>query len=106
MHDLSKYYRKLKCLDADKVQIQGDYNSPQARHLVLLFEKCDPEKFTEGKCKSDEAIIEWLRRKFVIIHSNQMRFNSRDYNSLDKISREAKFEYFPVNTILREEIVN
>ena len=34
-----------------------------------------------------------------------MRFNTREYSSNDKISRESKLEYIPMNSQLREEIV-
>ena len=105
MADLSHYHRKLKCLDLDAIQVQGDYNSPRARQLVFLFERCDPETFTQGECQSDEAITDWIRRKFVIIYFNQMRFNTLEYAENGKISREAKLVYIPINSQLREEIV-
>ena len=50
--DLNTYWKKLKCLDVDKLQIQGDYNSPSARQFVLLFERCDNKTFN-GECKTD-----------------------------------------------------
>ena len=55
--DLSFYHKKLKCLDMDSVEVQGDYNSPRTRSFVLLFERCDNSTYTgEGVCKSDEYI--------------------------------------------------
>ena len=39
--DVSLYLKKLKCLDADSINVQGDFNSPNARSFVILFEKCD-----------------------------------------------------------------
>ena len=35
-----------------ELEIQGDYNSVKARHLKLMFEKCDPELVEN--CKTDE----------------------------------------------------
>ena len=55
IRDLSFYYRKLKCLDTDTVEVQGDYNSPRTRAFVLMFEKCNPDTF-EGTCKTEEEI--------------------------------------------------
>lgn len=34
-----------------------------------------------------------------------MRFNTLDYADSDKVSRESKLEYIPINSQLREEIV-
>ena len=33
--DVNFFYKKLKCIQADKIKIQGDYNTPKARNLVL-----------------------------------------------------------------------
>lgn len=53
--DIAYYNKKLKCLDLDAVQVQGDYNSPKTRSFVLLFEKCNNETYTgPGVCKSEE----------------------------------------------------
>ena len=68
---MSFYYKKLKCLDIDKVKVQGDYNSPTTRSFVLLFEKCNSEKYKgPGVCKSDAEIKAWLARKFILILQN------------------------------------
>ena len=50
--DITFYRKKLKCLDTDKVEVQGDYNSPKARSFVLLFEKCNNSTYA-GVCKSE-----------------------------------------------------
>ena len=42
---LEVYHKKLKCLDLDKVEIQGDYNSAKARSFTVLFVKCDSSTF-------------------------------------------------------------
>ena len=35
-----------------------------------------------------------------------MRFSTREYSQNEKISREARFEYIPLNTQVREDVVN
>jgi hypothetical protein len=67
--DLEFYYKKLKCVNLDKIKVQGDYNSPRTRSFVILFEKCSNSTF-EGVCKSEAEINSWIRRKFVIISMN------------------------------------
>ena len=82
--DVAFYFRKLKCLDVDKVEIQGDYNSPRTRSLAIIFEKCDNSTFT-GTCQSEETINAWLARKFILINMNQMSFANRDYDENTKV---------------------
>ena len=64
--DLEFLHRKLKCLDVDKIEVQGDYNSPKARSLVFRFEKCT----NSASCKSDAEIQAWLKRKFIVVYYN------------------------------------
>ena len=56
------------------MRVQGDYNSSKARHLQIRFEKCEQEREDELKtgvrCKADEEIKEWLKRKFIITYAN------------------------------------
>ena len=102
--DLTFYHKKLKCLDIPTVQLQGDYNSVRAQSLVLNFEKC--QNSTSGTiCKSPEDIIMWLRRKFVLVNSNRMRFSTRDYDSKSKVVKESFLNWVPINSQLREEVV-
>ena len=102
--DLTFYHKKLKCLDIPTVQLQGDYNSVRAQSLVLNFEKC--QNSTSGTiCKSPEDIDMWLRRKFVLVNSNRMRFSTRDYKSRSKIAKESHLSWIPINSQLREEVV-
>ena len=70
------YRKKFWCFDAERmeeeynppqIEIQGDYNSNKARHLKIMFEKCDPELNPEGFCKTESEINTWLKRKFIII---------------------------------------
>lgn len=77
--DLEKYYRKLICLDRDKIEVQGDYNSPTTRQFSLLFLRCDNSTFNNA-CKSEEEITKWMMRKFVIVYMNNERFSTRDYS--------------------------
>ena len=98
VNDLSFYYKKLKCLDMDSLQIQGDYNSPRARSFALMFEKCDNSTFTGGVCKSDEYIKDWMKRKFIIINMNKERFSNKEFSEGKRISKEASIEYIPLNS--------
>ena len=104
--DLSFYYRKLKCLDVDDLEVQGDYNSPTTRSFVLLFEKCSSENdnFKDVQCKSDDEIKQWLARKFILILQNNERFSTRLYGD-EKVAKESRTVWIPINSQVREEIV-
>lgn len=104
--DLDFYYRKLKCLDLDRIEVQGDYNSPTTRSFVLLFEKCNSETYEgPGTCKSDEEIRQWLARKFILIYQNNQRFETRVYEFEKKVQTESRTVWIPINSQIREEIV-
>ena len=94
----------MKCIDEDGINVFGDYNSPKARQFVLLFEKCDNSTY-EGVCKSEEQINSWVRRKFVLIAHNDMRFSTRDFNDKTKVAKELRLEWIQINTQQREEQV-
>ena len=82
------------CLDdEDKPVLWGDYNSQKARRLEISFEICEGKDYCEDK----KDILEWLRRKFIVILYNQKRFDTTKFHENALIS-EAKLEYIPVNS--------
>ena len=76
--DVKYYAKKFFCFD-DDIEIQGDYNSARARLLKMSFEVCD-KTVPENDCASDEEIAGWLRRKFIVILQNQVRFQTSEYD--------------------------
>ena len=52
-------------------------------------------------CHSDEEITAWLRRKFIIVLQNQVRFQTTEYNQEERIVRESKLIYFPIDRLRR-----
>ena len=107
MINIAYYHKKFKCIKTDNLAVQGDFNSWQAQSLTLLFEKCDQSKQKEGSgviCKSDKVIKEWLQRKFIVTMTNSRRFRLEEFTE-GKIVEEARTEWIPFNSQLREEIV-
>ena len=91
------------------LEIQGDYNSVKARHLKLMFEKCD-STVTWG-CKSDTEITDWLKRKFIVILENTSRFDNGNYLEdanfeSGKIVKESRVKWVGINSQLRQEMAN
>ena len=103
--DLAFYSKKFKCLQTDKIELQGDYNSAKAQVIAIQFEMCDNSTYTGGICKSDEEITEWMRRKFILINQNQERFSAREYQPAKKITYETRLDYVLLNTQVREDVI-
>ena len=55
-------------------------------------------------CHSDEEITAWLRRKFIIVLQNQVRFQTTEYNREERIVRESKLIYYPIDRLRRQEL--
>ena len=49
---LTTYMDSLYCID-EPYEMFGDYESETASNLIVVYEKCDPER---RKCKSPEVI--------------------------------------------------
>ena len=54
------------------------------------------------ECKSDPEIYDWLKRKFVIAVANSKRFVLEEFDD-NRIKKEARLTWIPINSQLREE---
>ena len=66
------YYKDFRCMKEDAV-VQGDFNSWTGQQLVIRFEMCvdAPETPVEQrKCKTEEQILEWIQRTFIVTLEN------------------------------------
>ena len=80
LNDTRFYGGKLDCLD-DKIELQGDYNSYKTSALQIVFEKCNNATISpRDSCYSEQNITDFLRRKFIIVYQNQIRFNAQQYD--------------------------
>ena len=67
-----KFYRKkLNCIE-DDIEIYGNYESDEASHLQIQFERCNPEK---RSCKTEEEITNAMNRLFIVTVHNSIRFD-------------------------------
>ena len=58
----------------------------------------------EGKdCESEEEIRNWLKKKYIVIVYNQIRFDSEKYFENSRVP-EARIAYVPISSQVREEI--
>ena len=56
------------CID-EELEIFGEFDSNQAQNLMIVFDKCDPEK--RDKCKSEAEINEVLQGSYIVIVENE-----------------------------------
>ena len=54
------------------MRLFGNYDTGVANNLMIVFEKCDPQK--NDFCKSEEEIYEWLSFKYFVVIENSKRF--------------------------------
>ena len=74
--DISAFSHKFMCIDED-IEIYGSYNSAKAQHLSIIFKKCDKNV---RKCKSDDEIELYTKRKFIVTLHNGKRFVLNRYD--------------------------
>ena len=95
------FNRKLLCVNEDDMYIHGDYDSYNARMLNIQLVKC--KGGAEAGCKSNEEILKFFRNKFIVLYSNQIRFDSTKYGP-DAIIKEAKTSWLAINTQVQSQI--
>lgn len=101
---VKQYGKKMKCLDNEKIKLQGDYDSTKARQFCIAFEACDPdERAKTGKtCKSEDEIKNWMKGKFVVNIENTWTFRQEEYGR-KKLTAESQFNWFMLNSSQRSE---
>ena len=60
--DVKAFEKNFRCID-DDLEVYGSYNSARAKHLAIIFKKCNPSK---RECKSEKEIELFTRRKFIL----------------------------------------
>ena len=93
------YRKKFRCIDNDELRIWGDYNSAKAQQIIVRFKMC----IGEDNCESEENIREWLKRKYIVILHNQIRFDSEQYFADSRVP-ESRIIYIPISSQNREII--
>ena len=83
----------------ERIALQGDYNTESARTLALVFEKCDSS--VRDDCKSDQEIREFMKTKYFVTIENYWSFKQDEYKESTRLSPEAKFNWFMMNSVLR-----
>ena len=68
----------MRCFD-ERVMLNGEYESEQASHLAISFERCNPKE--RSTCKSDIEFNDWIADKYILTLENTWKFRSYQYSS-------------------------
>ena len=55
------------------MELWGNYDSPDVRNIMIVFEKCNNET-SEVRCKSEDEISQWMQQKYILVYLNQRKF--------------------------------
>ena len=86
-NDIVKFYPQLWCIDGDN-RLMGDYNTAQGVILNLAFEVCDGKPICHPRAK----IMNWLRRKFMVVLENTMNFDRENVKN-NGIKRRSRLNW-------------
>ena len=56
-------------------------------------------------CHSDEDITTYLRRKFIIVLQNEVRFKINEYSDEGRIKPQSRLIWHPIASAIRQDIV-
>ena len=96
--EVTTWKKKFKCINRSDMEIWGDYNSPKAQQLSVKFRMCKGEG-----CEDEEDIRKWLAGKFIILLTNEIKFNPNGFHEESKIM-ESNIRYIPVSSQVRQII--
>ena len=95
------YKKNIKCMD-EELEIYGEYNSEEAKNLLITIEKCD--RAQRNDCKSDKEIDDWLTFKYIGVIENSKKLISHKFDS-DRIQSKSKMYWYPVDVKTRTDSV-
>ena len=87
-------------MDED-IQITGSYETEHGGNLMIVFERCDPEKTT---CKSETEIDEWLQYRWIVVLENRKEFSQREFDH-KSVQESSYFYWFSLTPELRMDYV-
>ena len=90
----------MKCMDVDKLELLGNYDTTSTKNLMVAFVKCDSEK--RNDCKTEEEINKWLTFKYIIRLENSKRFIPNEFGE-DKINKSARMRWEAISKEARVE---
>jgi len=99
-HDFDTHAKKFRCISADDMLLNGDYNSVTASLIDIKVEKCHDKDY----CKTQEEIDDFFERKYwgstegnyIIMLTNQVRFDTEKFHQ-ESIVKESVLKWIPLD---------
>ena len=102
LKDIDNYGGKLQCIDnIDDLRLWGNYNTPDTRNLMIVFDKCN-NATSPVICKSDAEIKEWMRFKYILTYFNQKKLVLDKFEE-DRVSYLATTSWLALNSESRTD---
>ena len=60
--------------EQDKLFIQSNYRYPNADNVMVVFERCDPEKNPNITCQNKTEIDDFLNGLYLMTITNEKKF--------------------------------
>ena len=98
IHERSRSHLELNkdgfiCPDRDALELNGDWDSEKARTIQINLKKCQGYEY----CKTDEQITQFMKGKYLLLLSNQIRFDS-DLYGIESILPESRIMWISIST--------
>ena len=100
-YEVDIYKNKFKCIDKQHLEIWGDYDSREAQQLQFEFVFC--QGGTDNGCETEENIREWLKRKFIVLLYNEIRFDTEKFFYESRVY-ESRIIYIPISSQIKQVI--
>ena len=99
INELKTFKNKFRCADNPErdLELWGDFNSQKTQQLAIRFRRCTGKDY----CKSEEEVRDWLRRKYIVILYNQVRFDTEQYFENSRVE-ESRIKYIQINSQVNE----
>ena len=79
------YQKKFICLKQEDLVLWGDFASEESRQFNIDFVKCNTTEHDD--CKTDKQVEEYVRDKYLLILSNQVKFVNSQYGEKSVVPR-------------------
>ena len=88
----------------DEVFVQGNFNTPNADSLMIVFEKCDQAKNPEITCETEENISKYMSGMYMFTISNEKKFIQYNFGE-DRVVSQAETKWWALSANSRTDFV-
>ena len=89
------YQKKFLCFEREALRARGDFHSKSARTLQFQLKRCVNSTDSDIVCKSNEEITEFMKGKYMLLMSNQIRFEPKVFGEESIVAESSVAWYRP-----------